>query len=110
MNTNTILEKIYEIEGILLSIKKSLDSNTDSKPYNKGIDYNNNTISKPKLYSKSNKLIERLLDLNTNQKTEAFLSSLINNNYTTITLGQKKVIDELCIQLNLNPDDYKDMQ
>jgi hypothetical protein len=110
MNTNTILEKIYEIEGILLSIKKELDSNTDSKTYTKGLDFNSNSLSKPKLYPKSVKLIERLLDLNTNQKTEAFLSSLVNNNYTTITLGQKKVIDELCIQLNLNPDDYKDMQ
>jgi len=108
MNTNTILEKIYELEAILLSIKKELDSNNSiSKTNSTGL----NTLSnKPKLYNKSNKLIERLLDLNTNQKTEAFLSSLINNNYTTITLGQKKVIDELCIQLNLNPDDYKDMQ
>lgn len=109
MNTNTILEKIYEIEGILLSIKKELDDKPSNVSMLKSIS-NTNTVSKPKLYSKSNKLIERLLDLNTNQKTEAFLSSLINNNYTTITLGQKKVIDELCIQLNLNPDDYKDMQ
>lgn len=101
-----ILNRIKEIESILNDIKKDLDKGNTNSTNNTGL----NTLSnKPKLYPKNTKLIERLLDLNTNQKTEAFLSSLVNNKYTTITLGQKKVIDELCIQLNLNPDDYKDM-
>lgn len=103
MNTIEILKKINQIESILVNIKEDLNSKGNN---NTGL---NKLSNKPKLYPKNTKLIERLLDLNTNQKTEAFLSSLVNNKYTTITLGQKKVIDELCIQLNLNPDDYKDM-
>ena len=72
MNTIEILKKINQIESILVNIKEDLNSKGNN---NTGL---NKLSNKPKLYPKSNKLIERLPDLNTNQKTEAFLSSLIH--------------------------------
>jgi hypothetical protein len=103
MNTIEILKKINQIESILVNIKEDLNSKGNN---NTGL---NKLSNKPKLYPKNTKLIDRLIELNTNEKTKSFLDSLANNDYSTITLGQKKVIDELCIQLNLNPDDYEDM-
>lgn len=93
MNYIEILNKINQIETILVSIKSELNKSGLNKVSNK-----------PKLYPKNTTLLNKLIELNTNEKTDSFLKSLTNNEYTTITLGQKKVIDELLIQYNLSDE------
>jgi hypothetical protein len=63
---------------------------------------NNNNTTQTKLYPKNIELLESLLDITDNQKTIAFLTSIINNSYPTLTAGQNKVVVDLANQYNVD--------
>lgn len=88
-------KKLNAIYEILSQTNKPKVVNT-----NLGTTKVNNT-TQTKLYPKNVKLLEAILDKNQNEKTEAFLLSIINNSYPTITEGQQKVIIDLANLYNL---------
>ena len=70
----------------------------------KGNIYQNNKpvdISKDKLPRKDLPFLKKLLEKNTNPKTDKFLLSIINNDYPTLTVGQKNAIDSIAQNLKV---------
>lgn len=65
---------------------------------NKPVDIN---TGKDKLSRKDLPLLKKLLEKNTNPKTDKFLLSIINNDYPTLTPGQKNAIDSIAQSLNV---------
>ena len=50
------------------------------------------------LFKKDVEFITNLLDTTTNEKSKNFLLNVLNNDYTTITEGQKTVLDKIAEQ------------
>ena len=50
------------------------------------------------LYKKDVEFITNLLEATTNEKSKNFLLNVLNNDYTTITEGQKSVVDQIAEQ------------
>ncbi len=50
------------------------------------------------IYPKDVELLSQLLEVTTNEKTKNFLLNIANNDYTTITQGQKDAIDKIAEQ------------
>ncbi len=50
------------------------------------------------IYPKDVELLSQLLEVTTNEKTKNFLLNIANNDYTTITQGQKDAIEKIAEQ------------
>ena len=88
---NLLSTKVEELEG------KGLSTNSISVPKrlveSQPIKKDGYTI-----YPKDNELLANLLSVTTNEKTKNFLLNIANNDYTTITQGQKDAIDKIAEQ------------
>lgn len=61
----------------------------------------NSTTKEYKTYPKDIELLNRILSVNENEKTDSFIKSILNNSYPSVTEGQKAVIDKIQGDLNL---------
>lgn len=102
---HTIMEEKLNqrlLEQLVIEVKE-LKEKVD-RLNGKGNIYQNNKpvdISKDKLPRKDLPFLKKLLEKNTNPKTDKFLLSIINNDYPTLTVGQKNAIDSIAQNLNV---------
>jgi hypothetical protein len=97
-NIDSLFSKInYTLERL----EKFLYEQDDSIPKLNLPDNTKYTENKKELYTKDMSFLKRLLERNSNPKTDKFLLSIINNQYETITSAQKAALDKISDSLNV---------
>ena len=90
-----VLKEVQELKEMVNTFNQSKQSKNYQKPL---FDSTNKEF---KTFPKDVVLYKEMLKVNTNDKTEQFIMSILNNNYPSITEGQKKVMDKIKEDLNL---------
>ncbi len=92
-NNTELLQEILKEVKELRTIVDKLNGISTNKPVNNPLYSNNN--KEFKTFPKDVQLLKQLITTTDNQKTKEFILSILNNNYPSITEGQKKVIDSI---------------
>lgn len=85
---NQILKEVKELRELVDNF-----NNKNKKEYPKPLYVSSN--KEFKTYPKDVKLLKQLISSTENQKSKEFILSILNNNYPSITQGQKDVIDSM---------------
>lgn len=95
LNQRLLEELVIEVKELKEKVDR-LNGKGNVYQDNKPIDIPKDTLSR-----KDIPLLKKLLERNTNPKTDKFLLSIINNDYPTLTPGQKNAIDSIAQNLNV---------
>ena len=93
-------DKVDKLIKVIKYLSDKLDTHLDSTTKVSKVEIPSKLISNQQLrISKDRVFLQSILEKTTNPSSQKFLQSIINNNYDTLTVKQKQVVDEIVNQL-----------